>query len=76
MQITGLSLSETEISAAKSLGVSQVRGSMLLVLPVAYRRRGNQLLFESQACNGLNRCGRQFFQRCVVAAPVMPGGCR
>jgi glycosyltransferase involved in cell wall biosynthesis len=44
---------------------------MLLVLPVPFRQAGDRLLFESQACNGLNRWADNF-SRVVVAAPVMP----
>jgi glycosyltransferase involved in cell wall biosynthesis len=44
---------------------------MLLVLPVPFRRMGRKLLFESQACNGLNRWADNF-SHVVVAAPVMP----
>jgi glycosyltransferase involved in cell wall biosynthesis len=44
---------------------------MLLVLPVPFRLKGNALLFEAQACNGLNRWADNF-SKVVVAAPVMP----
>lgn len=44
---------------------------MLLVLPVPFRAKGNQLFFESQACNGLERWADNF-ESVVVAAPVMP----
>ncbi len=44
---------------------------MLLVLPVPFRSAGNQLLFEAQACNGLNRWADNF-SHVVAAAPVMP----
>ena len=46
-------------------------GSMFLVLPVPFRQRGGQLLFESQACNGLKRWADNF-GHVVMAAPVMP----
>jgi glycosyltransferase involved in cell wall biosynthesis len=44
---------------------------MLLVLPVPFRLKGNRLLFEAQACNGLNRWADNF-SKVVAAAPVMP----
>ena len=44
---------------------------MLLVLPVPFRLKGNSLLFEAQACNGLNRWADNF-STVVAAAPVMP----
>lgn len=44
---------------------------MFLVLPVPFRQRGDQLLFESQACNGLKRWADNF-GHVVMAAPVMP----
>lgn len=44
---------------------------MLLVLPVPFRAKGNQLFFDSQACNGLERWADNF-ESVVVAAPVMP----
>ncbi len=50
---------------------SDLTDSMLLVLPVPFRVSGDRLLFESQACNGLNRWADNF-SRVVVAAPVMP----
>lgn len=45
--------------------------SMLLVLPVPFRREGEVLLFEEQACNGLDRWAEHFSQ-ITVAAPVLP----
>src|SRR4051794_27808054 len=45
--------------------------SMLLVLPVPFLVRGEELFFEEQACNGLNRWA-DHFERVVVAAPVIP----
>jgi glycosyltransferase involved in cell wall biosynthesis len=45
--------------------------SILLVLPVPFRRVADKLLFERQACNGLNRWADNF-EKVVVAAPVMP----
>jgi len=48
----------------------QTKG-MLLVLPVPFRKQGNQLLVESQACNGLEQWADNF-ESVVVAAPVIP----
>jgi glycosyltransferase involved in cell wall biosynthesis len=45
--------------------------SMLLVLPVPFRAKGNQLFFELQACNGLERWAAHF-ESVVVAAPTIP----
>lgn len=44
---------------------------LLLVLPVPFRVQGNQLLFESQACNGLERWADNFGS-VIVVAPIMP----
>lgn len=44
---------------------------MLLVLPVPFQIQNNQLLFESQACNGLERWADNF-DHVIVAAPVLP----
>lgn len=44
---------------------------MLLVLPVPFRAKGNQLFFESQACNGLEQWADNF-ESLIVAAPLMP----
>lgn len=44
---------------------------LLLVLPVPFRVKDNRVLFESQACNGLERWGDNF-DKVVVAAPVLP----
>ena len=44
--------------------------SMLLVLPVPFLVRGEELLFEAQASNGLNRWA-DHFEQVVVAAPVI-----
>ncbi|MCU0535029.1 MAG: glycosyltransferase [Hydrococcus sp. Prado102] len=44
---------------------------LLLVLPVPFRVKGNCVLFESQACNGLERWADNF-SKVVVAAPVLP----
>jgi glycosyltransferase involved in cell wall biosynthesis len=44
---------------------------MLLVLPVPFRVQGNQLLFESQACNGLEQWADNFGS-VIVVAPIMP----
>jgi glycosyltransferase involved in cell wall biosynthesis len=48
-----------------------VPGSMLLVLPVPFRRQGDKLLFEKQACNGLNRWA-DHFSMVIAAAPQIP----
>ena len=45
--------------------------SLLLVLPVPFRRSGATLLVESQACNGLDRWA-EHFRKLVVACPVEP----
>ncbi|HRI87065.1 MAG TPA: glycosyltransferase family 1 protein, partial [Candidatus Hydrogenedentes bacterium] len=45
--------------------------SMLLVLPVCYRKQGDTLLFESQACNGIERWADNF-SSLIVACPVVP----
>jgi glycosyltransferase involved in cell wall biosynthesis len=45
--------------------------SLFLVLPVPFRRDGETLLFESQACNGLN-CWADNFARLIVACPIEP----
>jgi glycosyltransferase involved in cell wall biosynthesis len=44
---------------------------MFLVLPVPFRREGGELLFEEQACNGLDRWADNFLHL-TVAAPVLP----
>jgi glycosyltransferase involved in cell wall biosynthesis len=44
---------------------------MLLIVPVPFRVKDNQLLFESQACNGLERWADNFGS-VIVAAPVIP----
>lgn len=44
---------------------------MLLVLPVPFRVQENQLLFESQACNGLEQWADNFGS-VIVVAPIMP----
>ncbi|MEO8893964.1 MAG: glycosyltransferase [Coleofasciculaceae cyanobacterium] len=44
---------------------------MLLIVPVPFRDKDNQLLFESQACNGLERWADNF-ESVIVAAPVIP----
>jgi len=46
-------------------------GSLLLVLPVPFRRASTGLFFELQACNGLEQWARNF-ERVTVACPVMP----
>lgn len=46
------------------------KDSLLLVLPVAFRRdREGTLLFEAQACNGLDRWA-DHFHRLVIACPL------
>ncbi len=45
--------------------------SMLLVLPVPFRRKGDGLLIESQARRGLERWAENF-DRLVVATPTIP----
>ncbi len=44
---------------------------LLLVLPVPFRIKDNQLLFELQACNGLERWADNFGS-VVIAAPIIP----
>lgn len=44
---------------------------MLLIVPVPFRVKDNQLLFESQACNGLERWADNF-ESVIIAAPVIP----
>lgn len=44
---------------------------LLLVLPVPFRREGSTLLFEAQACNGLERWAENF-ERIDLACPVKP----
>ncbi|MFB8787501.1 MAG: hypothetical protein U7123_01285 [Potamolinea sp.] len=44
---------------------------MLLVLPVPFRVKGNQLFVESQSGNGLERWADNF-ESIVVAAPTIP----
>ncbi len=58
------------LNVLTSLFMTTQKG-MLLVLPVPFRAKGNQLFFESQACNGLERWADNF-ESVVVAAPVMP----
>ncbi len=45
--------------------------SMLIVLPVPFRSVDGELLFEEQACNGLNRWAENF-AHLAVAAPTIP----
>jgi glycosyltransferase involved in cell wall biosynthesis len=47
------------------------QNGMLLVLPVPLRVKGNKILFEWQACNGLERWADNFGSL-VVAAPTLP----
>ncbi len=48
-------------------------GTLFLVLPVPFRRGADGgLMFETQACNGLDRWADNF-SRIVVACPVLPG---
>ncbi|MFP5268837.1 glycosyltransferase [Coleofasciculus sp.] len=44
---------------------------MLLVLPVPFRAKGNQLFFEFQACHGLEQWADNF-EFVVVVAPLIP----
>jgi glycosyltransferase involved in cell wall biosynthesis len=44
---------------------------LLLVLPVPFRRDGDVLLFEQQACNGLERWAENF-EHIDLACPVKP----
>jgi len=44
---------------------------MLLVLPVPFRVQKDRLLFERQACNGLQQWGKHF-DTLTIAAPVVP----
>jgi glycosyltransferase involved in cell wall biosynthesis len=52
-------------------GQSVQQKGMLLVLPVPLRVKGNQLLFDSQACNGLEQWADNF-ESLIVAAPILP----
>lgn len=45
--------------------------NMLLVLPVPYRRVRDTLLFEAQACNGIERWA-EHFSSLAAACPVLP----
>lgn len=45
--------------------------SLFLILPVPLRRSGEELLFETQACNGVTRWS-EHFDRVVVACPLIP----
>lgn len=45
--------------------------SMLLVLPVPFRRQGDSLLLEAQACNGVVKWA-DHFSSLVLACPLMP----
>lgn len=47
------------------------RKELLLVLPVPFLVKDNQLFFESQACNGLERWADNFGS-VIVAAPTIP----
>ena len=44
---------------------------MLLVVPVPFRVQNNQLMFETQACNGLEQWADNF-KSVIVAAPLIP----
>ncbi len=48
-----------------------VRGNMLLVIPVPFRRSKGALMIEAQATNGIDRWADNF-EQVTVAAPVMP----
>jgi glycosyltransferase involved in cell wall biosynthesis len=71
----GLSLDRVTGSWERTQGVSQNLGvsrkGMLLVLPAPFSRRDNQLFFELQACNGIERWA-DHFGSVVVAAPMLP----
>lgn len=45
--------------------------SLLLILPVPFRVQNQQIMFEEQACNGLQMWADNF-DSLIVAAPVMP----
>ncbi len=45
--------------------------SLFLVLPVPFRRQGGKLLFEFQACNGLERWAENF-ETLTIACPLIP----
>lgn len=66
----------TIVSSSMSFKVSPkqeqpVPGSMLLVLPVPFRRKGPDMYVEAQAANGLDRWA-EHFSRVTLAAPVVP----
>ncbi len=44
---------------------------MLLVVPVPFRVQNNQLMFETQACNGLEQWADNF-ESVIVVAPLIP----
>jgi hypothetical protein len=54
-----------------SLPTTAPKESMLLVLPVPFWLKDGRLMFEEQACNGLNRWADNFAQ-VSVAAPTIP----
>lgn len=62
-------LSDNSLNLKSDELVSQKQ--MLLVIPVPFRVKDNQLWFESQACNGLERWADNF-ESVIIAAPVIP----
>ncbi len=69
MVTTAQSGSLAPAEASSTVGLS--KDGMLLVLPVPFHIRAGQLLFDSQACNGLERWADNF-DHITVAAPVIP----
>lgn len=57
--------------AAASSNTELSKDGMLLVLPAPFHIQAGQLLFDSQACNGLERWADNF-DHLTVAAPVVP----
>ncbi|MGF1493144.1 MAG: hypothetical protein ACFBSC_11980, partial [Microcoleaceae cyanobacterium] len=71
-----MQLSERNVSTAQSVGLciepdDSAATSMLLVLPVTFRKKDEKLLLADQACNGLE-CWADNFGSVVLAAPVIP----
>lgn len=65
-----MSKTQTLQYSDRSVKPLQKKG-MLLVLPVPFLIRDNQLFFESQACNGIERWADNF-ESVIVAAPTIP----
>jgi glycosyltransferase involved in cell wall biosynthesis len=63
--------SHSSSSAKQSNNAQFSKGGMLLVLPAPFYVREGRLLFDSQACNGLERWADNF-DHLTVAAPVIP----